>query len=178
VAALVAGCGIDDAYPPTDEAPGGGPADALEAQVVPPPEEPADVRPLDDPRGAGSASGAATAYARASSNWTWRNIADINRTVLAELSAGRLQRDALHNAADLRDDVHLRRSQSANRGQVLAVDVQGSEPGRRTVWIVMNETASAGGLTGLGDTRTTVYRAVVELRADDRWFVTSFEGQG
>lgn len=174
-AVLVSGCGIGDPY--NDERPPA-PAKPIErSDERPRRAEPPAPLPRPATGGAPSPRAAVSLYARAFSNWTWRDVAEINGRVLAALSAGELRALVAQNARDLREDITLRRDRAANRGEQVAIDVQGSGP-ERTVWVVLRETASARGLSGDSDTRVTVYRARARRLGERRWYVTAFEPQG
>jgi hypothetical protein len=186
---LLAGCGIEDPYaneqseprvaereraaqtaPDADATDAG---DADELHPAPPPE------PATAPAGGGapSASEAASLYTTAFANWTWRDVADRSVRVLARLAGGELHELVLANAHELREDTTLRRDRAANRGTLVAIDEQGDDPARRTVWVVMRETASTAGLTTAAEETLTVYRLTVERLRGTRWYVTGFEPQ-
>jgi hypothetical protein len=140
-----------------------------------PAEDPQEVVAPSGGRGGASPAQVVSLYAGAYANWTWRDVAQKNGSVLARLTAGELREAVRANARDLRADTTLERDQQANKGKQLALDVQGTDPDRRTVWVVLQETASAKGLSDLSDSRTTVYRATAERLDDRRWYVTAFE---
>ncbi|MGH7358185.1 MAG: hypothetical protein ACREJR_05155 [Candidatus Rokuibacteriota bacterium] len=179
---VIGGCGLSD--PHEEEAPQGdepatasGPADSSKGagEELMSAKEPEDVVAPSGGRGGASPAQVVSLYARAYANWTWRDVARKNGSVLARVTAGGLHEAVRANARDLRADTTLERDQQSNRGEQLALDVQGTDPDRRTVWVVLRETASAKGFTGLSDTRTTVYRATAERLDDSRWYVTAFE---
>jgi hypothetical protein len=179
-ALAVTGCGIEDptadqAAQPPEPASEGAPAGSDLAEE--------GARPAIDPEpvagggegGAPSPERAASLYARAFSNWTWRDVEETYRAVLPRLAAGDLRRSVRTNAAALEDDATLRRDRLANRGEELALDARGDDPSRRVAWIVLRETSSSGGVSTATDTRVTVYRAVVQRLDDGRWYVTAFD---
>ena len=190
--ALCAGCGIEDPYANDergqDERRGGEreseapqvstgdvaeAGDAEEARPAPRPDPPS--APMGG--GAPSASEAASLYTRAFTNWTWRDVADRSAKVLARLAGGEFRELVIANAQELREDTTLRRDRAANRGTLVALDEQGSDPERRTVWVVMRETASTAGLTTAPEKSLTVYRLTVERLRGTRWYATGFEPQ-
>lgn len=189
----VAGCGTSD---PDEDAQRKGPeatAAAVEqGDELDPPESgeaevgddgvPAEeLEELVAPAGGGGAAGPAevvSLYARLLSNWTWRDVARKNRSALARLAAGELRQGVRANARELRADATLKRERLGSRGKQLAIDVQGSDPRRRRVWVVLRETALANGETTQSGPQTTVYRATAERLDDDRWYVTAFVPQG
>lgn len=133
-------------------------------------------KPVATPKGggAGSALQVATAYAEAYSNWTWRDVAVKNGTVLARLTAGDLHEVILKNIPKLKADTTFERDRATSHGTLLARDVQGSDPGKRTVWLVLRETSSTGGTTAPQGRRIAVYRVTAE-QIGERWFVTGFQ---
>jgi hypothetical protein len=188
IGALLTGCGLEDPYADQERQPrpertdvsakpaDAGPADTHatdELERASPPEPP--TAPAGG--GARSAAEAASLYTLAFTNWTWRDVADRSVRVLARLAGGDLRSLVLANAQELRDDTTLRRDRAANRGTLVALDEQGSDPERRTVWVVMRETASTAGLTSAAEKSLTVYRLTVERLRKTRWYVTEFEPQ-
>ena len=189
---LLAGCGIEDPYateereqskprsaepeaaarkaPDADAADAG---DAEQLQRAPEPESPQ--APVAG--GAPSASESASLYTRTFTNWTWRDVADRSVRILAPLAGGELHELVLANAQELRDDTTLRRDRAANRGTLVAIDEQGSDPARRIVWVVMRETAATAGFTSAAERTLTVYRLTVERLRGTHWYVTGFEPQ-
>jgi hypothetical protein len=190
--ALCAGCGIEDPYADAERAQGEArgaereskapnaaaddvaeAGDAEEARPAPRPDPPS--APLGG--GAPSASEAASLYTRTFTNWTWRDAADRSARVLARLAGGDFRELVIANSQELGDDTTLKRDRAANRGTLVAIDEQGSDPDRRTVWVVMRETASTAGLTTAAEKSLTVYRVMVERLRGTRWYVTGFEPQ-
>ena len=174
IAVALSGC---DFEPPVSKPPAKPSVTVQAPDEAAPAPSPAPV-PAASGGGARTPAEAASRYTSAFANWTWRDVATKNGPVLAALAAGKLQQAVKANNQELLEDAALQRDRAANRGDQLAIDVQGSEPDRRTVWIVMRETASVQGYSSDSDKRTRVYSVIVNRLDDERWYVVGFEQEG
>jgi hypothetical protein len=163
--ASLAGCGVADPYA-RRAAPAAQAAAAPEqAARAPRPVAVAPARPATFPRAT------AGAFAEATTNWAWRTLARSQR-VREQLAAPTLRRQIALDAAAARAGRALARDHHAERGVVLAIDVQGSRA-RRVAYIVTRETTTNDGVEAIGDETIAVYRAAL-VQTRRGWLVASW----
>ena len=129
------------------------------------------------PRGDPAALATARAFATASTNWSWRTIAD-DFADQARLAGGALAKLLEHDRSFARRDAAVRRDRLENHGRVVAAQAASAQRrGRAKVVLVVLETTTSDGHESITSRAYHVYRATLVQRGA-RWRVTRWEALG
>jgi hypothetical protein len=135
------------------------------------PDRPKPKRAITAPsatRNPGGAEAAARGFASRWINWDWRT-AGAHQRALARLAGGRLAVQLRANAGSARIDAALARDRPSSRGDVVAVDLNGT-----TGIVVTREQMYTAGHADLGARQHRVYRIRLTTTSSG-WEVRSWE---